>query len=805
MVRKIRLRRGNERDLPLLDAGEVGITLDTHKVFYGTGIRNMRLATMSEVETILGVAEGELGDLVGLKEIQETLENLQVYANETEFTATKGQVDYTIPGITNPNSGWIEVFVNGLRLPKKSYEVKEARKLKLLVNPDDIPQGTKVIIKWPIDAVPAGSGHASTHRRGEPDELNIRDLAGYSGLVDGFNEEIEDVIGDVTKATKDVKNLTTDLTETKRFIQKETNLLNYSKLVVGDDWTAAMQAALTENDVVHVPPGTYKLGEVKLKSNNEVVGSGNSTLFVATAAEMFVAEGQVGDPVKVVYDTDQFSEVFRLESTTGFSRYDSVLLQSQRDCLNRTDSGEDWTLGGGTSETHKLPFGEFKSIEKVDVSQITLSSQPIFPSYLSSSSSETSPAQKQSTVRKVDFVTDVVLRNFQIQRPVRGTAIRSRWAKNMVVDNVYFNDKHFARNVTTFVFFIYSLNCEARNCRYDSKVDIPANTYYQKNVFKAASSMYCGFVNCRGKGAGQTVDFSYFPEWLPSTGCYVDGCKFEDAESTGITSHGGTYMTRISGNIVTNTFQGIGCRSRRAIITNNVVIGNRNSTTTLQYGIGLYEGHAVDCVIQGNTVTNFRYGIGIFDAVNEDRWFRYTGAIIDSNTVSNCYRHVYIHRHPSRPDTDYMNVRISNNNFRQGPWTANVASRIIEFPEGVNGVTIDGNIFGGTDDRPSGLHGIYANADCTNIKVVNNQFFKVSTAFTFRGNAASDSKLKDKAIYQIFGNSYEGVTNRASVQTDRAQISPNEDPIIAVSPNGRRWEITADNNGNLKTESPWGK
>lgn len=798
MTRKIRLRRGNERDLPLLDAGEVGITLDTHKVFYGTGIRNMRLATMSEVETILGVAEGELGDLVGLNEIQETLENLQVYANETEFTATKGQVDYTIPGITNPNSGWIEVFVNGLRLPKKSYEVEEARKLKLLVNPDDIPQGTKVIIKWPVDAVPAGSGHASTHRLGEPDELNIKDLAGYSGLVDGFN-------GDLEGTDKKASDAALDVADLKRFAQKETNLINYSHLVSNNDWTTALQTALNQNDLVYVPPGTYKIGEVNLKSNNEVVGAGNSTIFVSTESEMFVAAGQVGDPVKVVYDTDIFSEVFRLESTTGFSRYDNVLLQSQRDCLNRTDSGEDWTLGGGTSESHKLPFGEFKSIEKVDVSQITLSSQPIFPSYLSSSTSETSPAQNHSTVRKVDFVTDVVLRNFQVHRPSGGTAIRSRWAKNMVVDNVYFNDKDFSRNTTTFVFFIYSLNCEARNCRYDSKVDTPATTYYRKNVFKAASSMYCGFVNCRAKGAGQTVDFSYFEEWLPCTGCYVDDCKFEDANSTGITSHGGTYMTRISGNIITNTFQGIGCRSRRAIISNNIVIGNRNSTTTLQYGIGLYEGHAVDCIIKGNTVSNFRYGIGIFDAVNEDRWFRYTGAIIDSNTVSNCHRHVYIHRHPSRPDTDYMNVRISNNTFRQGPWTANVNNRIIEFPEGVNGVTIDGNIFGGTDDRPSALHGVYAEADCTNIKVVNNQFFKVSTAFTFRGNAPSNSKVQDKAIYQLFGNSYEGVTNRASIQTDRAQIAPNEDPIIAVSPNGRRWEITADNDGNLKTESPWGR
>lgn len=182
MTRKIRIRRGYERDLPMLDGGELAITVDTNKVFFGTGVRNMRLASMSEVETILGVAEGDLGDLAGMAEIQETLSRIQVYANEAEFEATYRQTSFLLPGTANPNSGWIEVFVNGLRLPKKSFRVEGDQTVRLLIDASAITAGTKIIVKWPEDTVPAEQGHANTHREGGPDELLMQDLQGYDEI-----------------------------------------------------------------------------------------------------------------------------------------------------------------------------------------------------------------------------------------------------------------------------------------------------------------------------------------------------------------------------------------------------------------------------------------------------------------------------------------------------------------------------------------------------------------------------------------------------------------------------------------------
>lgn len=584
-------------------------------------------------------------------------------------------------------------------------------------------------------------------------------------------------------------------------LKSKTSLLNYRHLAVGNDWTNAMQQALNDNNTVYVPPGEYDLGEIKLNSYNEVIGSGINTIFNALSSEMFVADGSLDTiPKTLITDTDKFGDVFNINSTLGLKRYDYVLLQSQRNCISRVDSGEEWTLGGGTNETQKLPFGEFKSIAKIEPNKITLSSQPIFPSYLSHSNNEVNPALPASKVTRVDFVNNVILRDFQVKRSLSGTAIRSRWAKDMSVRNVYFDDRDFGGYATTFIVFAFSLNCEAINCNYEGNVDDPATNYYHKNVYKASSSMYCGFTNCKAKGAGQTFDISFFSDRLPSTGCFADNCIFDEATSTGLTSHGGSYLTRFKGNHITNTFQGIGCRSRRSIIIDNVVVGKRNTTSTLQYGIGLYEGHAVDCIIKGNIVTNFRYGIGIFDAVNEDRWFRYTGTIISDNTVSNCHRHFYVHRHPTRTDTDFMGIMVTNNTFRHDKWTSVVNSRIAELPQGVNGITFNGNIFKGVADRPSALYGIYAEADCTNIKVINNMFIDMSTSFTFRGNLPTGSLLTVKASYQMFGNSHENVTNKHSIQSDRAQVMPNDDPVHMVSPDGRGWNISVDNNGNIVTD-----
>src|SRR5699024_10494785 len=144
------------------------------------------------------------------------------------------------------------------------------------------------------------------------------------------------------------------------------------------------------------------------------------------------------------------------------------------------------------------------------------------------------------------------------------------------------------------------------------------------NVYKCVGAMYCGFTNCTAYGTTQAIDFSYIPGYLPSTGCYADGCVINYNSSTGITTHGGTYACRISGNTLNSSPQGIGSRTRGAIITDNIIIGERSSNI-LAYGIGLYEGHAVDNIVKGNTIRNFRHGIGIFDAVTDGEWFKYTG------------------------------------------------------------------------------------------------------------------------------------------------------------------------------------
>jgi hypothetical protein len=74
-VRKIRFRRGNQTNLPSLDAGEPGFALDTNRFYIGGSSANVEIATKSyvdgEIENVLRIVSvpstkfGLAGDLAG--------------------------------------------------------------------------------------------------------------------------------------------------------------------------------------------------------------------------------------------------------------------------------------------------------------------------------------------------------------------------------------------------------------------------------------------------------------------------------------------------------------------------------------------------------------------------------------------------------------------------------------------------------------------------------------------------------------------------------------------------------------------
>lgn len=65
-VRKIRLRRGNQTNLPTLDAGEPGFALDTKRLYVGGSDGNVEIATKEYVDGEITAVEAEIPSIEGL-------------------------------------------------------------------------------------------------------------------------------------------------------------------------------------------------------------------------------------------------------------------------------------------------------------------------------------------------------------------------------------------------------------------------------------------------------------------------------------------------------------------------------------------------------------------------------------------------------------------------------------------------------------------------------------------------------------------------------------------------------------------
>src|SRR5690606_74116 len=151
---------------------------------------------------------------------------------------------------------------------------------------------------------------------------------------------------------------------------------------------------------------------------------------------------------------------------------------------------------------------------------------------------ETAPtARESSTIQKVSFCENVIFENFKIEQS-GGTAIAFLYAKNCYVNNVNMGGDGYTDGMIQFIDFRRSLNCEAKNCSFGISHSVSPTQHHYVNIYKAVSSMYCGFTNCRAFNTTQPFDISYATKFIPATGCFIDDCKVSRAHQTGMTSHG---------------------------------------------------------------------------------------------------------------------------------------------------------------------------------------------------------------------------------------------------------------------------
>ncbi|MEM4995033.1 glycosyl hydrolase family 28-related protein [Priestia sp. SB1] len=133
-------------------------------------------------------------DLVNALNSTETkVKNLSQLPNEFEWTASEGQLEYTLPNGTSydPNVKWLRIEIGGASIPPSKVNKVSSTKFSLLLSPSDILEGIKVVARWSQPMVTGniengvGTAHHTSHELGGTDEIDITKLRGYSTSVLG--------------------------------------------------------------------------------------------------------------------------------------------------------------------------------------------------------------------------------------------------------------------------------------------------------------------------------------------------------------------------------------------------------------------------------------------------------------------------------------------------------------------------------------------------------------------------------------------------------------------------------------------
>ena len=571
--------------------------------------------------------------------------------------------------------------------------------------------------------------------------------------LDGTIEEMlgEEVLKEITMRLEDAENRIES-----NELMAEVSVKDFSHLVTVDsdgneDWTQALLEAKKITKNIIIPEGEYFLDKMVFDNNDSdlsITGRGESTVIRTKGADVFALEGSVGEVKRVSKEYKRGSKDIYLDDTSGLEPGDDILLQSQKNCLNYRDTGSDWLLGSGTGDNpQRVPFAEFGVVEHVYNDRISLASVPIYPFYHSHSGDENRPVFDFARVRKVDFIKNVTIKDLTVKQMRSGFVFRTDYAKDCNFDGIKYIDNAETSGARGVCHVIRSYGCDVRNSTYEAPLDLSfdSSNYWNQNPFKITSCQASGFTNCKGINAGQMVDLSFFSEALPNTGCYIKDCKSINASTTGVTTHGGNYLTTITGNYIEGPNQGINHRGRAGIISHNTLIGSSyGQDVTLRSGVLLYQGGACDNIVSNNQIRNFGNGISYADGGDSATGgrARNLNTLISNNYISNCRRSIFLYRfHTGNVIDEEMNVIISGNVIKMHNNSDNSALRGIDINERNQGIIIRDNVFkgnrgqmvSGTGDRTNNFRAIYIQPNCDKIQVYDNVFQDVDQAMRHEG------------------------------------------------------------------------
>ena len=619
----------------------------------------------------------------------------------------------------------------------------------------------------------------------------IRDKIHSDLLPDSIKEELNRMLlsgelADIINTTV-FEELNERMTELENRVEdgeriQQVNIYDYIEYKTDDDnWHPAIMQALEENDSVFFPDGHYKTYPIQMNmSNKSIIGNGDHTVFefvpdrrsggrllngFSVSGSLY--SGNIGCRIRIIEDVIPNSDELKTENTQVLSVGDDIVVKSQKNALSGRDTGDRWLLGYATS-SQKMPFGEFHEVKALTTDTITLRSNLLYPFYNATDENEVDPAQAYADVHRVDFVKNITFKNFKIDGVYSGQAFRFEWVKNGVIDGVYFDDSNYNGNgYTGFSVFQNSLECIVQNSTYYVDPEIIPQEYYMMNPLRITNSQRCGIVGNKVYNGSQGVDTSYVNGGIPNTQCYIENNVMKDQTSTGITTHGGDYMTKITGNKISGSRQGMSIRGRATLVSDNSVIGKSKIRDTLytNTGIYLYQGGACQATVSNNHIRGFSRGIAQYDGGDtENGRIGYAGNTIIGNDIDQCHICIDLFRMwTGTVREEHMGIIVANNTIGvTNSATGRKTTMGIRLGIALKGVNIFGNTIKGLDAtgktlrdvRYNNFYGVYCLQQSTHIRIKQNTFIDIDYGVYHNSNDTDDtfndfsqSRFEGKPMY----------------------------------------------------------
>ena len=603
----------------------------------------------------------------------------------------------------------------------------------------------------------------------------IRDKLYSDLLPDSIKEELNRMLlsgelADIINTTV-FEELNERMTELENRVEdgeriQQVNIYDYIEYKTDDDnWHPAIMQALEENDSVFFPDGRYKTYPIQMNmSNKSIIGNGEHTVFEfvpdrRTGGRLLngfsvsgsLYSGNIGCRIRIIEDVIPNSDELKTENTQVLSMGDDIVVKSQKNALSGEDTGDYWLLGVPTA-SQKVPFGEFHEVKALTTDTITLRSNLLYPFYNATDENEVNPAQAYADVHRVDFVKNVTFKNFKIDGVYSGQAFSFNYVKNGVIDGVYFDDSNYnGSGYTGISVFKDCLECVIKNSTYYVDPDITPEQYYMMNPIRITNSQRCGIVANKVYNGSQGVDMSYVSGGIPNTQCYIENNVFKDQSSSGLTTHGGDYMTKVTDNKISGSRQGMSIRGRSSMIANNSVIGKSKIRDTFynNCGIYLYQGGAGQATISNNHVRGFSRGIAQYDGGDKFERIGYAGTMIIGNDIGQCHMSIDLFRMwTGQFREEHMGIVVANNKIAiENSSTGRKTTAGIRIGIGLKGVLITHNVIKGLDVtgktlrdiRYNNFYGVYCLQQSTHLKIKDNTFIDVDYSVYHNSNDTDDT------------------------------------------------------------------